>query len=135
MANPQESKPPTFSYQQWIESIFLNSQVDGAVAEGWNPLDTIMSAEMAGTTFEEQEDKEHKSDPGVAAKNRFLGFLATLSDGSKYHTGDLLGLLDRQSVDTPDPNETRYRQFMGLWDLVVALSKDQDIIEQLRTQY
>lgn len=135
MTSPEEPVQPAYSDKRWIESIYTSHQVDGAVAEEWNPYDTLMGAIIEGRTLEEQQGSEHQADPGVKIKNRFLGLLAELSDDSRYHVSDLLALLDRQAETIPDANETRYRQFMGLWDLAVALSKDEDLTEKLRTQY
>ena len=126
---------PNFSGKRWIESVYASSQVDKSVAEEFNPFDAQMGAIVEGRTLDEQLAAEHSDDPGVEVKNRFLGLLAELSDDAQYHVGDLLALLDRQAEEIPIPDETRYRQFMGLWDLAVALSRNQNLTDELREMY
>ena len=135
MNTPEGLRQPLFSDRHWITSIYEDDGVNSAVADGCNPYDTIMKSIIEGHSVKDEQESEYRVDPGVAIKNELLGLLAELSDDEKYHVGDLLALLDRQSEEMPDPAETRYRQFMGLWDIVVALSKHPELVKKLRTQY
>jgi len=123
-----------YSSQRWLESIHASRRVDVSVAESYNPIDTLIGSVVEGRSIAEQLDAQHLEDPGVAVKNRFLGLLAVLSDDEQYQVGDLLALLDRQAESVEPADETRYRQFIALWHLAVALSKDEALLAELRNQ-
>lgn len=126
---------PSFSSEQWIEAIHSSRQADIATAENFNPFATYMGSIVEGRSVDEQFASEHAEDAGVQLKNRFLCLLAELADDERYHTGDMLALMDRQACDMYPADETRYRQFMGLWDLAVALSKDPELLKEFKNSY
>lgn len=137
MNTPEHSpeSEPSFSAQRWIESTYENRSIDHAIAENFNPFDTLMNAVINARSTEEQLAAECMEDAAVQLKNRFLGLLIELADSDKYHLGDMLGLMDRQAEGMEPTDETRYRQFMGLWDLAVALSRNPDLLEEFKNQY
>jgi hypothetical protein len=127
-------KEPDFSAQRWIEAIHASRQADTAVAEAFDPFETQLSSIVDGLSIDEQLGVEHTDDPGVALENRFLGLLAELASEKGQHIEDLLALLDNQAEGMPPADETRYRQFMGLWELAIALAKDEQLTKELRGQ-
>jgi hypothetical protein len=120
------------SAEHWVSDVYANPQVNVAVSENFDPLGLLDLVENGGLLSEHLE-AAHEESEGVSTKNKFLGFLAELSEGDS-HIGDLLGLMDNQAQTMAPARETSYRQFMGLWDLAVALSKDKTLLDQLAEQ-
>lgn len=132
-SNPGTHEAVHCSPLNWVASLYSHRALDTALGD-FNPCETPINAIVEGRSLIEQLDAEHSSDPAVQLKNRLLGLLATLSDADGYHVGDMLALMERQAHEMNPPEETRYRQFMGLWDFAVTLSKNEDLLEELRNQ-
>jgi|GEM_PF-5116302 len=123
------------SAQQWVEKLFSNRHADTIAAEKLNLLDIYSNATEHGRSVDEQLTRDQEDDVGVAAKNKLLGIIAELSDDPKVNVGDFIGLLDRQALELDNQHdETRYRQFKGLWDLLVAVAKDEELIEFFKSR-
>jgi len=130
MSNQPEQE---FSAQQWVEQVHASRTIDeGLAADSFDPLESQMKSVVEGRTIDEQLQHEHSTDFGVIHKNILLSRLADLADDPDLHVGDFLSLLDRQASELEQPSETRHRQFMGLWDILVAISKDEELIEFLK---
>jgi len=123
--------PPTSD--RWIEALRGNKNLDSALAES-NPSDTVMGAVVEGRSIRDQLTQEHADDPSVKLKDQILDLLSMLSKTDATHLNDLLSLMDRQAMTMDPADETRYRQFMGLWDFAVMLSRNDELLEQLRQQ-
>jgi hypothetical protein len=130
-----DSQPPLPSSEHWISDVHANRQIDTAVADHFDPMDSLLTSQVEGIPLSEQLDAEYEGDEGVQVKNRFLGLLAEFADDGQYHVGDLLALMDEQAQRMDPAQETRYRQFMGLWDLAVALSRDDELLKILQEQH
>lgn len=126
--NSHEQHP---SAQQWVEKLFSNPNADNVVAENaLSVWDTYAKATEHNKPFDEQLLEEHKNDIGVQAKNKLLARIAELSEDPTVNVGDFFVLLDHQALELDDQHdETRYRQFKGLWDLLVAVAKDEELME------
>ncbi|MFI5271115.1 MAG: hypothetical protein ACHQT9_03670 [Candidatus Saccharimonadales bacterium] len=130
-----DSQPSSPSAERWITDIHASRQVDIAVSSDFDPINSLLTSQVEGIPLQEQLAAEHGGDEGVKAKNKFLSLLAAAADDGRFHVGDLLALMDNQAEGMSPSSETRYRQFMGLWDLAVALSRDEELLEQLREQH
>jgi hypothetical protein len=117
------------SVEQWIGAVFQDRDADAAVAEGNDMLD--LQARMAehGRNVDEQMAHDHTTDVGVLAKNRLLARIAELADDPVLHVGAFMTLLDRQAIELEGKVDgLRNQQFMGMWDMFVAIAKDEELM-------
>src|SRR3989344_7498535 len=113
---------------KWVAELYRNKSLDsvaetdfgqvvGDIIEGINPKDSL-----------ERYDKKADTDPNVFLKNKLLAKLGELADDPHRYTSDFLALLESQAETLDDQHqETRYRQFMGLLEIILATYNDREL--------
>lgn len=118
--------------KEWAMRLLANSQLDDAMAESVSPLDVAVESAMSGTPVAEILAEQYDTDEGILLKNELLVLLLELAERRALHIDDFLALLERQARGTAAEQETRYRQFMGLLDILTVVAKNEELLSKLR---
>lgn len=120
------------SSREWVEHLLAYHQLDDATATDVSPLDVAVESAMKQQPVGEILRAQYDIDPGVLLKNELLLMMLDLAERRSLHVDDFLALLERQARGTAFEQETRYRQFMGLLDLLTVVAKNQALLDRLK---
>ena len=119
------------SSREWVEHLLAYHQLDDATATDVSAIDIAIESAMTQQPVGEVLRAQYDSDPGVLLKNELLLLMLDLAERRSLHVADFLALLERQARGTAFEQETRYRQFMGLLDLLTVVAKNQALLDKL----
>ena len=130
----EEAEPMSRHYQSedWIRSLLDSRQLDHATASDVSGLDVAFESAVTGVPASDILDTQYDLDPGILQKNELLLMLLEQSGNRSLHIDDLIALLERQAQGMEDPEEVRYRQFMGILDILTVAAKNRGLIEGLK---
>ena len=134
MSENLERKPePQNPGEKWAIELFKDKRPDVVAEFDVDELTRFLTTEDP-EGFLDSLDRQADNDPNVLVKNRLLAKLVELASKREY-ASDFLGLLEHQAETLDEQSdETRYRQFMGLLDVVTACFTDEELRDVFERQ-
>lgn len=131
MSEEYTGQEQPYGATHWVERLYNLDLLDTAMAEEVSPLGVVLEADATGVDRATIREDALRSDRGIILKNRLLSLMMEGGQDGALHIGDLLALLDRQAEAFDDSDEVRYRQFMGIVDLLNRMAQDEGLMSQL----